>query len=83
MFHSEKYAISDFAVWRSESRPPLWSSGQSSWLYNGDVLFLVRYDLNLCMLCRGKCGRSVGIDRSRTQTIEFFFFFVGESRPLL
>jgi hypothetical protein len=21
-----------------ESRPPLWSSGQSSWLHNGDVL---------------------------------------------
>jgi hypothetical protein len=21
-----------------ESRPPLWSSGQSSWLQNGDVL---------------------------------------------
>jgi hypothetical protein len=27
-------------------RPPLWSSGQSSWLQNGDVLFLVKYELN-------------------------------------
>jgi hypothetical protein len=24
-----------------ESRPPLWSSGQSSWLQNGDVLCLM------------------------------------------
>jgi hypothetical protein len=24
-----------------ESRPPLWSSGQSSWLHNGDVLCLL------------------------------------------
>jgi hypothetical protein len=23
-----------------ESRPPLWSSGQSSWLQNGDVLYI-------------------------------------------
>jgi hypothetical protein len=38
-----------------ESRPPLWSSGQSSWLHNRDVLcFLVRYELNLYMLCRRK-----------------------------
>jgi hypothetical protein len=29
-----------------ESRPPLWSSGQSSWLQNGDALFSVRYELN-------------------------------------
>jgi hypothetical protein len=28
------------------SQPPLWSSGQSSWLQNGDVLFPVRYELN-------------------------------------
>jgi hypothetical protein len=34
--------------------PPLWSSGQSSWLHNGDVLFPVRYELNLYMLCRRK-----------------------------
>jgi hypothetical protein len=37
-----------------ESRAPLWSSGQSSWLQNGDVLFPVRYELNLHMLCRRK-----------------------------
>jgi hypothetical protein len=30
----------------------LWSSGQSSWLQIGDVLFSVRYELNLYMLCR-------------------------------
>jgi hypothetical protein len=24
-----------------ESRPPLWSSGQSSWLQNGDVLWFL------------------------------------------
>jgi hypothetical protein len=30
-----------------ESRPPLWSSCQSSWLHNGDILFPVRYELNL------------------------------------
>jgi hypothetical protein len=28
-----------------ESRPPLWSSGQGSWLQNGDVLFPVRNEL--------------------------------------
>jgi hypothetical protein len=39
-------------VYVEESRPPLWSSGQSSWLQNGDVLFPVRYELNLFMLCR-------------------------------
>jgi hypothetical protein len=24
-----------------ESRPPLWSRGQSSWLHNGDVLYFL------------------------------------------
>jgi hypothetical protein len=38
----------------SKSPPPLWSSGQSSRLHNGDVLFPVRYELNLYMLCRRK-----------------------------
>jgi hypothetical protein len=37
-----------------ESRSPLWSSGQSSWLHNGDVLFPVKYELNLYTLCRRK-----------------------------
>jgi hypothetical protein len=37
-----------------ESRPHLLSCGQSSWLHNGDVLFPVRYELNLYMLCRRK-----------------------------
>jgi hypothetical protein len=39
---------------RTSSRPPLWSCGQSSWLRNGDVLFPVRYELNLYMLFRGQ-----------------------------
>jgi hypothetical protein len=37
-----------------ESIPSLCSSGQTSWLQNGDVLFPVRYELNLYMLCRRK-----------------------------
>jgi hypothetical protein len=28
----------EFTCYVEESRPPLWSSGQSSWLHNGDVL---------------------------------------------
>jgi hypothetical protein len=36
-------------------RPPLWSSGQSSWLQiRRCIVFPVRYELNLCMLCRRK-----------------------------
>jgi hypothetical protein len=31
-------------------RPCLWSSGQSSWLQNEDVLFSVRYELNLYVM---------------------------------
>jgi hypothetical protein len=35
--------------------PPLWSSGQSSWLHNVRcIVFPVRYELNLYMLCRRK-----------------------------
>jgi hypothetical protein len=37
-----------------ESRPPLWSSGQNSWVQNREVLFPVRYELNLYMLCTRK-----------------------------
>jgi hypothetical protein len=37
-----------------ESRPLLWSSGQSSWLRIGDVVFAVRYELNLYVICRRK-----------------------------
>jgi hypothetical protein len=33
-----------------ESRPSLWSSGQSSWLRNVDVLFPVRYELNFYVM---------------------------------
>jgi hypothetical protein len=43
-----------YICYAEESRPILWSSGQSSWLHNGDVLFPVRYELNLYMLCRRK-----------------------------
>jgi hypothetical protein len=32
-------------VYVNVKRPPLWSSGQSSWLHNGDVLFPVGYEL--------------------------------------
>jgi hypothetical protein len=37
-----------------ESRPPLYSSGQSFWLQNTFIVFSVRYELNLYMLCRRK-----------------------------
>jgi hypothetical protein len=37
-------------------RPAVWSSDQSSWLQNEDVLFPVRYELDLYMLCRRKSG---------------------------
>jgi hypothetical protein len=43
-----------YVCYVEESRPPLWSSGQSSWLQNGHVLFPVRYELNLYMLCKRK-----------------------------
>jgi hypothetical protein len=33
-----------------ESRPPLWSSGQSSWLQNGDVLCLL-WGMNWIYIC--------------------------------
>jgi hypothetical protein len=42
-----------------ERRPPLWSSRQSSWIQNGDVLFPVTYELNLCMLFRWKLTAAV------------------------
>jgi hypothetical protein len=45
----------NFICYVEENRPPLWSSGQSSWLQNGDNIVLpVRYELNLYMLCRRK-----------------------------
>jgi hypothetical protein len=44
----------EFICYVEESRPPLWSSGQSSWPHNGDILFSVRYELNLYMLCKRK-----------------------------
>jgi hypothetical protein len=30
-----------YICYEEESRPPLWSSGQSSWLQNGDILFIL------------------------------------------
>jgi hypothetical protein len=44
----------EFICYIEESRPPLWSGGQSSWLQNGNVCFPVRFELNLYMLCRRK-----------------------------
>jgi hypothetical protein len=42
-YRTEMYCAScevqtEFICYVEESRPPLWSSGQSSWLQNGDVL---------------------------------------------
>jgi hypothetical protein len=42
-YGTEMYCVScevrtEFICHVEESRPPLWSSGQSSWLWNGDVL---------------------------------------------
>jgi hypothetical protein len=31
-----------YICYSEESRPPLWSSGQSSWLQNGDALYFLR-----------------------------------------
>jgi hypothetical protein len=46
--------------------PPLWSSGQNSWLQNGDVLFPVRYELKFKYVMQKKvdslCGL-VGLER--------------------
>jgi hypothetical protein len=42
-YTTEMYCVSwevrtEYICYVEESRPPLWSSGQSSWLHNGDVL---------------------------------------------
>jgi hypothetical protein len=42
-YRTEMYCVScevrtEFICYVEESRPRLWSSGQSSWLHNGDVL---------------------------------------------
>jgi hypothetical protein len=39
---------------KESDKSSLWSSGQGSWLQNVDVLFPVRYELNVYMLCRRK-----------------------------
>jgi hypothetical protein len=61
----------EFICYAEDSRPPLWPSGQSSWIQNGDVLsefmaterrcivFPVRYEMNFYMLCRRKVTASV------------------------
>jgi hypothetical protein len=33
-----RYGLNLYVCYVEESEPPLWSSGQSSWLQNGDVL---------------------------------------------
>jgi hypothetical protein len=52
-------------------KPPLWSSGQSSWLQNGDVLCFL-WGTNWIYICyvEESGGRSVGIVRLRTQATE-------------
>jgi hypothetical protein len=39
----------EFICYVEESRPPLWSSGQSSWLQNGDVLCFLRGTNWICI----------------------------------
>jgi hypothetical protein len=39
--------------------PPLWSSGQSSWLHNAYVLCYLRGKIWIYMLCRTKYTASV------------------------
>jgi hypothetical protein len=59
-YTSEMYCVScevrtEVICYVEESRPPLWSSGQSSWATERRcILFPVRYELNLYMLCRRK-----------------------------
>jgi hypothetical protein len=44
-------ARTEFICYVEERRPLLWSSGQSSWQQNGDVIvFPVRYELNLYVM---------------------------------
>jgi hypothetical protein len=38
VFSCEVRTECTYICYVEESRPPLWSSGQSSWLLNGDVL---------------------------------------------
>jgi hypothetical protein len=33
-----RYELNIYICYVEESRPSLWSSGESSWLHNGDVL---------------------------------------------
>jgi hypothetical protein len=40
----------EFICYVEESRPPLWSSGQSSWLHNGDVLYFL-WGTNWIYIC--------------------------------
>jgi hypothetical protein len=45
-YGTQMYCVScdvrtEFICYLEESRPPLWSSGQSFWLHNGDVLCLL------------------------------------------
>jgi hypothetical protein len=54
-FRTDMYCVScevrtEFICYVEENRPRLWSSGQSSWLQNGDVLFPVTYELNFYVM---------------------------------
>jgi hypothetical protein len=48
---------SNYICYVEESRPPLWSSGQSSWLHNGDVLCFM-WGTNWIYICYVEESRS-------------------------
>jgi hypothetical protein len=52
-----------------ESRPPLWSTGQSSWLHNGDVLcFLWGSNwIDICYVEESHCGLVVRVPGYRSR----------------
>jgi hypothetical protein len=74
-----------------ESRPPLWSSGQSSWLHNGDVLCFL-WDANWIYICYVEENRPhlwssgqsswLQIQRSRldSRRYQIFWEVVGQER---
>jgi hypothetical protein len=59
-----------------ESRPPLCSSGQSTWIQNGDVLFPVRYELNYICYVEESRPPLWSIQRSRFDSRHYQIFWV-------
>jgi hypothetical protein len=51
-----RYELNLLVCYVEESRPPLWSSGQSSWLHNGDVLCFL-WGTNWIYICYGDESR--------------------------